>query len=172
LPDRAVAEAVTESCLSTFPNAALKQLLTDAVRLDVPGGSTLYRESDKPKVGLVVTGVFRVQMTSPEGRHVTVRYARRGDVLGTAAVVGGPVHVSVQVLIDSAILMLNVQTLQELGKADARVAWAIAEEVTHRLYAALAEIAGNTSLRCGSASCTICLTSLRNTRRGDPWSRR
>jgi CRP/FNR family transcriptional regulator, cyclic AMP receptor protein len=95
-------------------------------------------------MGLVVTGLFRVYMTSPEGRQVTVRYARKGDVLGTPVMVGGPVSVRVQSLTESAILVLNPHALQELGKTDARVAWAIAEEVTRRLYAAIAEIAGNT----------------------------
>jgi CRP/FNR family transcriptional regulator, cyclic AMP receptor protein len=144
LADRLVSKAIKGSYFSVLPNAILKRLLAEAVRLDVPAGSTVYRESDDPKVGLVVTGLFRVYMTSPEGRQVTVGYARGGDVLGTAVVVGGPVAVRVQALIDSAILILNPQAVQELGKIDARVAWAIAEEVTRRLYAAIAEIAGNT----------------------------
>ncbi len=142
--DQTVGDAVRKSYLARLPAAALKLLLTEAVRLDVPAGSTLYRESDEPRIGLVVIGLFRVYMASPDGREVTVRYARPSHVLGTAVAVGGPVQVSVQALIDSSILQLNVHTLQALAQKDARVAWAIAEEVTHRLYAALGEVAGNT----------------------------
>ncbi len=137
------AEAVKRSYLSALPGTALKHLLDEAVRLDVPAGSTLYRESDEARLGLVVSGLFRAYMTSPDGRQVTVRYARPGSVLGTAVTVGGPVHVNVQALVDSSILVFNVQTLQTLAKNDARIAWTIAEEVTHRLYAVLWEVAGN-----------------------------
>jgi CRP/FNR family transcriptional regulator, cyclic AMP receptor protein len=41
---------------------------------------------------LVVRGLIRVYMTSPEGRQVTVRYARACDVLGIAVLVGGLLH--------------------------------------------------------------------------------
>lgn len=37
-----------------------------------------------PRGMLVVRGLIRVYMTSPEGRQVTVRYARAGDLLGIA----------------------------------------------------------------------------------------
>jgi CRP-like cAMP-binding protein len=47
---------------------------------------------------LVVQGLIRVYMTSSEGRQVTVRYARSGDVLGIAVLVGGPANVDVQAL--------------------------------------------------------------------------
>jgi CRP/FNR family transcriptional regulator, cyclic AMP receptor protein len=153
-----VEEAIKSSYLSAFPPAGLKQLLIESVRLDVPAGSMLYRESEEPKVGLVLTGLFRVYMTSAEGRQVTVRYARRGNVLGTAVVVGGPVEVRVQALVDSAILIFSVQTLQHLGRTDARIAWAIAEEVTHRLYAALGELRATLSALCASGSYATCLT--------------
>jgi CRP/FNR family transcriptional regulator, cyclic AMP receptor protein len=85
----------------------------------------------------------RVYMTAPAGRQVTVRYARSGDVLGVAALVGGPAQVSVQTLTDATLLMLNIHTLHTLGRADARVGWLVAEEVTRRLYDTLDALAGN-----------------------------
>lgn len=141
--NEAAKEAVNKSYLSTIPDAILRQLLTDAVRLDAPAGSLLYRETDDARIGLVVAGLLRVYLTSPDGRQVTVRYARPGDVLGTAVTVGGPVAVSVQALIESSIVQFNVRTIQVLAAKDARLAWAIAAEVTRRLYAVLDELAGN-----------------------------
>ena len=56
---------------------------------------------------LVVRGLIRVYMTSPEGRQVTVRYARANDVLGIAVLVGGPANVSVQALAESSLFRIS-----------------------------------------------------------------
>ncbi len=73
---------------------------------------------------------MRLYLASAEGRQVTVRYARPGDVVGTAALVGGPSPANAQALTDVSLLTLRLRTLQDLGRSDARVAWAIAEEVS------------------------------------------
>ena len=73
------------SFLSAFPDDALDELLADAIYLDIPAVGVPYRESDLPRAGLVINGLVRVYMTSREGRQVTVRYARRGDMLGVPA---------------------------------------------------------------------------------------
>jgi len=72
-----------------------------------------------------------------------VRYARAGDVIGVPVAVGGPAGVSVQALTSTSVLMLNVATLQSLGQTDPRFAWALAEEVTRRLYEVIETFAGN-----------------------------
>lgn len=139
-----VASAIANSALIRLPASIIERLLVDAVPLDLPAGGTLYRDDERPRCALVVSGLVRVYMSSPEGRQVTVRYARTGDVLGIAVVVGGPAAVSVQVLTDTRLLMLNVETLVQLGKADPEVSWMMAEELVRRLYDTLDRLAGNT----------------------------
>jgi CRP/FNR family cyclic AMP-dependent transcriptional regulator len=136
-------DALRESFLFWLTAGAVEQLLQDAVPLAIPAGSVLYPEHGQAQVGLVLSGLLRVYMTSAEGRQVTVRYARQGDVLGIAVVVGGPARTSVQALTDAKVLMLNVGTLRDLGRRDAEVAWAFAEELGRRLYDVLEELAGN-----------------------------
>ncbi len=82
-------------------------------------------------------------MTSPDGQQITVRYARDGELLGIAAIVGGPAPVSVQVLTDATLLMLNARTLQLIGQTEPRVGWVIAQEVTRRLYDTLEALASD-----------------------------
>lgn len=139
-------EAMSRSFIGRLPDRAVEQLTVDAVRLDIPAGATFYRDADEARAGIVVSGLIRVFMTSPEGRQVTVRYARPADVLGVAVTVGGPASVSVQAITDSTVGMLNVRTLERLGRSDPAVAWAIAEELNHRLYDTLDELAGNAFL--------------------------
>jgi CRP/FNR family cyclic AMP-dependent transcriptional regulator len=118
------------------------RLLADVVRVDVPGGSVLYRDREASRMGVVVAGLIRVYLTSAEGRQVTVRYAREGEVLGTAVAVVGPIAVGAQALTDSTLLVMNVNTVRALGQTDARFAWAVAEEVARRLNDVLEVFAG------------------------------
>jgi CRP/FNR family transcriptional regulator len=140
----AIDEAVAKSVLAEFPPGLLETLTEEAMRVEFPAGTTMYYEEDEPRCGLVITGLIRVYMTSPDGRQITVRYARAGDLLGIAAIVGGPAPTSVQILADASLLMLNVQTLQKSGQTEPKVGWLMAQEVTRRLYDTLEALAGNT----------------------------
>ena len=91
----------------------------------------------------MVAGLLRVYMTSVEGRQVTVRYARDADVLGIAVLVGGPVNVAVQALAPSSLFRLDPRILTAAARQDARVAWAMAEELNRRLYDTLQQTAIN-----------------------------
>lgn len=138
--------AVDTSTLIDLPASAVQALLTGAVEVQLPAAAMLYRDSDRPRAGLVVRGLVRVYMTSPEGRHVTVRYARPGDILGIAVGVGGPAAVSVATVIESALAMFDLRRLETLARSDPRVGWWAAEEVTRRLYETLDELAGTVFL--------------------------
>lgn len=113
------------------------------MRVEVPAGSFIYHEHDEPRAGLVVQGLLRMFMTAPDGRQVTVRYARPGQLIGIPAVVGGPAPVSAEMLTHAVVLMLPVNRLEEAGRSDARVAWLFAEETCRRLYDSLEGLAGN-----------------------------
>lgn len=82
-------------------------------------------------------------MSSLEGRQVTVRYARPADVLGIAVMVGGPVNVSVQTIEASSLFSVNLRALTAVAQPNARVAWAIAEELNRRLWDTLQQTAIN-----------------------------
>jgi CRP/FNR family transcriptional regulator len=68
-------------------------------------------------------------LASPEGRQVTVRYARPGDVLGVETL--GPV----------ALFRISSRILTGEAKRDPRVSWAIARELNRRLYETLEQTA-------------------------------
>jgi len=143
-PRSAIEAAAARGPLARFPRDTVDAWLAAAMRLEAPAGSTLYHELDEPRVGLVVDGLVRLFMTAPDGREVTVRYARPGQLLGIPALIGGPAPVSVCMLMRTILLMLPVAAMREAGHADAEVAWRFAEETCRRLYDALEGIAGST----------------------------
>jgi CRP/FNR family transcriptional regulator, cyclic AMP receptor protein len=141
--DHEVAEALAGSFLGRLPPDLLGALLEAGERMDYPAGSMIYRPGSFSRTLLVVRGLLRVFMGSPEGRQVTVRYARAGDVLGIAVLVGGPAAVGVQALAESSLFRIDARMLTAAAHRDARVSWALAEELNRRLYATLQQTAAN-----------------------------
>ena len=66
------------------------RLRAEGERADYPAGRRCTGPVTTRGAALVVRGLIRVYLSSPGGRQVTVRYARPGDVLGIAVLVGGP----------------------------------------------------------------------------------
>jgi len=88
-----------------------------------------------------VSGLFRVYYESSDGRQVTIRYARVGDVLGVVAAAGGPAPVHTQALTDSTRLVMDMATLRSLARHDPDVAWGMVEELSRMVYSLWHELA-------------------------------
>ena len=142
--DSLITDAVSLSPLADLPQALRDRLLAGAILVDVPAGGTVYREDDAPRCALVVSGLVRTYMTAPMGREVTVRYGRRGDLLGIAAALCGPAPVSVQMVTDVTVLFFSAATLRAMVRTDPVISSLVAEEVTHRLYETLEVLANQT----------------------------
>ena len=69
--------------------------LPNSIRISVPAGALLYRDDERPRVLIVLSGRLRVFLSSAGGRQLTVRYAGRGDVVGLGLVLGRPGPTSV-----------------------------------------------------------------------------
>ena len=143
MADRDVAEAFARSFLRVLPSDLVARLKAAGERADYPAGTTVYRAGSDPRAMLVIEGLIRVCMRSAEGRQVTVRYARPGDVLGIAVLVGGPADVDAQALAPSGLFRISARMLTSAARRDARVAWAMAEELNRRLYETLQQTAIN-----------------------------
>jgi CRP/FNR family cyclic AMP-dependent transcriptional regulator len=129
---------------ASLPSRTVDHLAAGGRLSDVLAGTTLYTEAEAERFGIVVRGLLRVYMHTSDGRQVTVRYVRSGDLLGAPALVGGPAPVFVQAFTDSAVYMMDVARVKGLARQDATVAWIFAEETVRRLYDILEELAGNT----------------------------
>jgi hypothetical protein len=81
--DTGIRATLGVSHLARLPYPPLHRLLTRARLVRVPAGSVTHREGDAAELlELVVDGLVRVFVTAPDGRSLTVRYARRGALLG------------------------------------------------------------------------------------------
>ena len=83
-------DAVADSRLAALPEATLALLTSGSTVLDVPSGGVLLRlGSTDPFLCLVATGLVRTFLVSADGRQMTVRYSRRGDIVGAATLFAG-----------------------------------------------------------------------------------
>lgn len=166
--DREVDDALARSFLADLPADLVRRLRAEGERADYPAGTTAYRPGADPAAALVVSGLLRVYLSSPAGRQVTVRYARPGDVLGIAVLVGGPAGVGVQAVEPSGVFRLSARTLTAAARRDPLVSWALAEELNRRLFQALEQTAVNAfgSVRQRVAAHLLDLASERQQPRG------
>jgi CRP/FNR family transcriptional regulator len=133
-------EGLDGGFLFALPREAAERLLAEAIRINVPAGSLIYRDDQTPSLIVVIKGLLRVFLTSADGRQLTVRYARSGDVAGLALVIGGPAPMSIQAMTSSLVLALRVESLRALLATDPGVARACAEELTRQINRLLADI--------------------------------
>ena len=136
--------AVEAGPLGDLPVPVVDRLLGQGTLIRASAGTTLYHPGDPVGLHLVVGGLVRVAMTSPEGRQITVRYARRGEVLGAPIVVSGTVPVTAQAVTDVSVARTPPDLLPALARNDSRVALWLAEELSRRVHGLLTELARNT----------------------------
>jgi CRP/FNR family transcriptional regulator len=138
-----VIDLLRRGCWASLPAGTIEPLTEGGRVVEFPAGHVVYTEADPERLAVVLQGLLRVYMHASDGRQVTVRYVRSGDLLGVPALVGGPAPVFVQAVAAGAAFFFDVSRVKRAAHQDASLAWALAEESVHRLYDALEELAGH-----------------------------
>jgi CRP/FNR family transcriptional regulator, cyclic AMP receptor protein len=135
--------AIRHSPLAEFPESAREELLATALPIELPAGGMLYRDADEPRCALVISGLARAFLSAPDGRTVTIRYVRAGELLGIPIIVGGPIPASIQMVTNAELLVLSARTLRRLGRDEPEVGWILAQELARRLTETYEAVADN-----------------------------
>lgn len=146
LLDRDVVAAIGASHLRALPDTLTSELTDGAHRRKVAGGVTVHREGESaPHLELVVSGLVRVYVTALDGRTMTVRYCRRGALLGVMSLFASSFElpVSIQAVTDADLLGLRPAVVADAGERDVRVSRALIDELSERVLTFVAEIAGS-----------------------------
>lgn len=127
--------------LFDLPASQADRLLGESIRLDVPSGSVIYREGEAARCFIVVHGIVRAYVSSRDGRQVTFRYGKVGDVMGLASVIGELPPLTIQAMTAASVVAIRVDSLRAMVATDPVVARVCAEELTRQLYRALGGVA-------------------------------
>jgi CRP-like cAMP-binding protein len=130
------AQAWEKSFFSELPREATDILLETAYEVEFEAGDTIYREVANSRlslVGLVLSGVVCIYLTSPRGRRVTVRYVRTGGVVGLTSLFIKGVRSGIDAATPGAMLRVDPVTLRRLAQADEQVSWPVVRELAQRV---------------------------------------
>jgi CRP/FNR family cyclic AMP-dependent transcriptional regulator len=144
--DPRVRSAIEASNLRSLPPRVLAGLTDGATRGRVGAGSTIHREGETgPHLKVVVAGLVRVYVTALDGRTMTVRYCRRGALLGVVTLFPPEftLAVSIQAVTDADLLALRPSVVKEAAERDVLVARALIDELSERVLSFIAEIPGS-----------------------------
>jgi CRP/FNR family transcriptional regulator len=130
-----VVAAVRSSHFRDLPAEVLDELLDGAIHTKIAAGSFAHRALDQDEyLELVVTGVIRVFVTAPDGRTMTIRYCRCGELLGAMSLFSDEFTepATKQALVDTHLLLLSPAKVRALADRDLRVARALLVELSER----------------------------------------
>jgi CRP/FNR family transcriptional regulator, cyclic AMP receptor protein len=127
-------EALGASLLAGLPEQLLSELLGGATRLDALPREIIYRAGDVERCGLIVSGMVRQYLVHADGREITLRYGGRGIIAGAVIVTSGRTDSWAQAVVNTTLLMFDVDLVRVLAHQHAGLSWAIAQEIarTHR----------------------------------------
>ena len=74
MADREVDNALAGSFLAELPAEVVSELVASGERANYPAGTLVYLPRSEPQTVLVVRGLLRSFLLSPEGRQLTHRY--------------------------------------------------------------------------------------------------
>lgn len=141
--DAGVAAALAASNLGRLTEPVRLRLLARARLVRVPAGSVTHREGETAEhLELVVDGLVRAFVTAPDGRGLTVRYARRGALIGVTSMyaAGFRMPAGIQAVIDAHLLRLSPDVVRHAAAEDVRVADALLHELADRVLSFIHEI--------------------------------
>ena len=114
-----MSEEAGEGVHLELPAEVLDELCDGSVRSKVAAGSVAHRALDADQyLELVITGVIRVFVTAPDGRTMTIRYCRAGELLGAMSLFFDEFTepATKQALVDTELLMLSPPKVRGLAQ--------------------------------------------------------
>jgi len=119
------------------------RLLDVARTRRVPAGEAIFASSGQ-HLGWVLDGTARSDLVAPTGRRITVRYVRRGSIIGAWAVAGdGDLSVVNCAVTNCAVVEFDVETVAGLIRSDPAMALVFVEYLTQRLQATYQALAAS-----------------------------
>jgi CRP/FNR family cyclic AMP-dependent transcriptional regulator len=141
--DPDVRGALDVSRLRGLPEATSEALLRGAARERLEAGAVTHREGERgAHLDLVLHGVLRISVAAPDGRTATVRYCRRGALIGVMSLFQRDfvMPATAQAVGPAEIVRLSAGGAARLAGDDIWVARAFATELADRVAGFVREI--------------------------------
>ena len=127
--------------LSLLNDANRRCLLEGSKRTVFPAGSIAFHPEGPPASFLVERGLARAYYSVPDGRQATVTFIHAHELIGGTALISRPPRVYVQVVVESTLTTLDVESVRNLAMTEIEVTIAVATHLAARVRNAFQLIA-------------------------------
>jgi CRP-like cAMP-binding protein len=91
-----------------------------------------FQPGDPDRADILENGFVRLYLTSSDGRQTTIRYVHPGELMGGLLVMGAAFDGSAQMIVDSTVIHLDLQTVRRRVDVDPAVGSALAADLAQR----------------------------------------
>jgi CRP/FNR family transcriptional regulator len=123
----------TRGFLARLPEPLADALVDSAQLIEYPVGSVTFRRDEHSRAAVVVAGLLRIYLSASDGRQITLRYVREGDLVGPVRMLGLNVSSGTQAVERSTLLHLDPVQMESLAHTEPALAYAMVEELAERL---------------------------------------
>jgi CRP/FNR family transcriptional regulator len=95
----------------------------------IRAGDLIFRAGEVPTIGLIRAGLVRVYIRTHAGRQLTIRYARAGDLIGLAPLLGGARAWNAEAVVSVVLSQLSLEQVQAAAARHPELPWLTAENV-------------------------------------------
>jgi len=127
--------------LSLLSDANRRCLLEGSKRTVFPAASIAFHPEGPPASFLVERGLARAYYSVPDGRQATVTFIHAHELIGGTALISRPPRVYVQVVVESTLTTLDVESVRNLAMTEIEVTIAVATHLAARVRNAFQLIA-------------------------------
>ena len=118
--------------LNRMPRQSRDQILVNSTKIRYPAGTIAFQPGDPDRADILESGFARLYLTSSEGRQTTIRYVHPGELMGGMLVMGAVFDGSVQMVVDSTVIHLDLLTVRRRVDVDPAAGSALAADLAQR----------------------------------------
>jgi len=105
----------------------------------------VFRAGEAPTLALIRAGLVRVFISTEGGRQLTIRYARPGDLIGLAPLLGGSRAWNAEAIVQTSITQPTLEQLRAAAALHPELPWLIAEDLATWACVGVATLADSSS---------------------------
>jgi CRP/FNR family transcriptional regulator, cyclic AMP receptor protein len=142
--DRAdqIAAVTSKGFLASLSPGLGDELIGSAPLIHYPAGSVSTPTRDASCTAVVVSGLLRQFLPTPDGRQVTIRYVNTGDLVGYPSSGSRWLRSEIEAVESSDLLHLDFAHLERLARREPELSRALADELEKLLNHAYRTMAG------------------------------
>ena len=132
-------QVATKGLLASLPPALRAEITKRAQLVTYAPDATLPCRGPSPFVGVILSGLVRLYVTSPNGRQATVHYLHDGHAVGVARLFVADLPGEFQAVRETRLMKLQWSQIERLVEREAVLSRAIAAELAR--YVSASELA-------------------------------